>query len=122
MLKVLMIAIAFLLTSGSAEAISRYNSKSLSCANAKSLVKRQGAVIYRYPSKRNASLILYDRFVAHGGKCAYGETAAVKGIPTRSGSCRLLYCRPSTDRGGSRRRNNNGTNWNVPIFNNPILN
>lgn len=100
-------SILFLATASHADAISRYNSTSLSCSKAKSIVSQQGAVVYRYPSSRNASLVLYDRFVASGSHCAFGEIAARKAIPTASGKCTLLACRPST-RGGIRRRGDSG--------------
>ncbi|MEX0347463.1 MAG: hypothetical protein AB3N20_21250 [Rhizobiaceae bacterium] len=97
--------IVLAVTSTSAEAISRYNSTSMSCSKAKAIVRSQGAVIFRYPSRRNPSLTLYDRFVAHGGLCAFGETAAPKSVPTRSGNCRLIACLQRNDgRGGHRRR------------------
>lgn len=97
MKRILLVALAVAFSCGTAEAISRYNSRSLSCAKARALVHRQGAVIFRYRSTRNPSLTLYDRFVAHGGHCAWGEVAAPKSIPTASGRCTLLACRQRID-------------------------
>lgn len=105
--KAALVTVLFLAATSHADAISRYNSTGLSCSKAKSIVRQQGAVIYRYRSSRNASLILYDRFVANGSYCAFGEVLARKTIPTASGKCGLVICRPS-NRGGVRRRGNSG--------------
>lgn len=102
-IKWILVAAGFVLFSTQAQAISRYNSKSLTCHQAHSLIARKGAVIIRYRSKRNRSLTLYDRFVANVSKCAYGERTAIKTVPTSDNSaCRLLFCRPSTGGGGRR--------------------
>lgn len=99
MRKILMISMAVLMTAGTANAISRYNSTSMSCSTARSLVANEGAVIFRYPASRNPSLTLYDRFVRHGGYCAYGEYAGPKAVPTTTGSCTLLACLERSDDG-----------------------
>lgn len=115
MRRILMIIATVVLSSSTAEAISRYYSTSMSCPAARSLVAQEGAVIFRYPSARNPSLTLYDRFVAHGGYCAYGEYAGPKAVPTTSGSCTLLACLQQPDDSspfGFRRRGLNGTNGN----------
>jgi hypothetical protein len=97
MRRILTILAMVALSSGTAEAISRYQSTSMSCAAARSLVAREGAVIFRYPSARNPGLTLYDRFVAHGGFCSFGEYAGAKAVPTTSGSCTLLACLQISD-------------------------
>ena len=75
-------------------AISRYNTGSLSCAAVKEIVSREGAVIFRYPSKNNPSLTLFDRFVRHQGFCQIDEYVARKSVPTRDTSaCRIKYCK-----------------------------
>lgn len=92
--------LGLLAMTGSAHAISRYNSLSLTCHAAQNLVAQQGAVIFRYPAKSNPSLTRFNRFVEHGGYCAHGEVAVVGSVPTSDrNSCRLLYCRQSTDDG-----------------------
>ena len=94
---------------GDAHAISRYNSKSVTCHKAHQLIARQGAVIFRYPSRRNPELILYNRFVAHGGLCAFGEQPALQSVPTADrASCRLIFCAQRNGRGGGRKRRFNG--------------
>ncbi len=81
-MKLLPLAIALVLMAAPAHAISRYNSLDMGCTAVQSAVAREGAAIFRYPSKRKPSLILYDRYVAHGGFCAVGEYAANAWIPT----------------------------------------
>jgi hypothetical protein len=87
---------AILIACGPAHAIKRVNVTTLSCQQAKDLVAKEGAVIFRYPSKRNASLILFDRFVAHSGFCSIKERAKPKTVPSASGSCRLRICKRDT--------------------------
>lgn len=95
--------------SGDASAISRYNSKSVTCHQAHELIASQGAVIFRYPSKRNPGLTLYNRFVAHAGKCAFGEQPALQSVPTADrSSCRLIFCSQRNGRGGGRKQRFNG--------------
>ncbi len=75
-------AIGLLSASVPAEAISRYNSLSMTCARVQAAVQNEGAVILRYPSTRDPSLTLYDRYVADGRFCAVGEVADNAWIPT----------------------------------------
>lgn len=78
----------------SANAISRYNSMSLTCAQVKAIVSSEGAVIIRYPSKHTRGLTLYNRFVKNARWCQPDEYAARKSIPTADqNSCRLRYCK-----------------------------
>lgn len=91
------IFVAFILSTGLAHAISRYQSTSMSCEAARSTVDREGAVVFRYPSARVPGLTLYDRFVSHGGYCSFNEYAGARSIPTADGSCTLLACRQTDE-------------------------
>lgn len=94
-MKIITAALAMALAIGPAQAISRYNSQSLSCAQAQSRVQHEGAVIFRYQSKRTPTLTRYDRFVLHGGFCAANEYAANAWIPTSDRSeCFVRSCKP----------------------------
>ena len=97
MLRLTLAVAAFAMTSVTAEAISRYNSTTLTCAAARSHVAAEGAVVFRYPSSRKSGLTLYDRFVAQGGFCSWSVTARAKSIPTLDGQCALLACLPRND-------------------------
>lgn len=93
----LLAALAMAVGCGSAGAISRYESTGMTCQAARDRVAQEGAVIFRYPSKRTSGLRLYDRFVHNGSYCATGEEAAPKAVPTRSGECVLLSCQQLID-------------------------
>lgn len=83
-----------LVVAGPAEAISRYESTSISCSSARARVAAEGAVIFRWPSANNPGLVLFDRFVAHRGFCQHNEIAARKSVPTADRrKCGLLHCR-----------------------------
>lgn len=80
-----------------AQAILRYNSMEMSCGEAQSRIRQEGAVILRYRSARNPSLPLYDRYVAHDGWCDRGEFAKLEVVPTAdTKQCRVLRCFPRT--------------------------
>lgn len=90
---------------GHAEAISRYESTSMSCRSAQEAVAREGAVILRYPGTTDPSLTRYDRYVAHGGYCTHGEYAETAFVPTQDReSCPVRRCATPNfdDRGGVR--------------------
>ena len=92
-MKALTLAVALLATTN-AFAISRYNSKSYTCAEIKNIVSDEGAVILRYPSIRVPGLTLYDRYVAHSGYCFGGEERNRAYVPTDDTSkCPVYNCK-----------------------------
>ncbi len=74
------LAACFALLPFQAEAISRYNSASMSCAQVRAVVRSEGAVILRWRSDRGIQR--YGRFVAHDGFCPSSESAQISYIPT----------------------------------------
>ncbi|MGE0500068.1 MAG: hypothetical protein AB7I79_00280 [Rhizobiaceae bacterium] len=93
----LILAACLALVTAEASAISRYNSKGMSCDNVQSVVRNEGAVILRYPSSRSG-MTLYDRYVAHRGFCAHGEVTRVAGVPASdTRQCAVLKCEPISD-------------------------
>ncbi len=79
-------------------AISRYNSMSMTCAEAKAVINRERAVIMRYPARRTPNMTLYDRYVADSGACDIGYYAYQDYLPTKDRvSCPVYICRPTTD-------------------------
>lgn len=94
-MKYVLTAIAVVLASTQAHAISRYNSQSMSCAEAKAVVRNEGAVILRWRSTRNPTLPLYGRFVRNDGFCSASERAETSYIPTADNrSCAIDECKP----------------------------
>ena len=94
-MRIALIALCLAATALPAHAISRYNSMRLSCDEAQSRIKDEGAVILRYQSKRVQGLPLYDRYVAHGGYCQPSEYAKLEVVPTAdTNRCRVLKCMP----------------------------
>lgn len=89
------VLLAALLLAGAspAVAISRYQSPSLTCEQARDVIRREGAVILRYPSERVQNLTRYDRYVRNSGYCDSNEYADWTTVPTRDNpSCRVLAC------------------------------
>ena len=94
-MRTLLLASCLMLATFPAQAISRYNSEGMSCAQAQAIVQSEGAAILRYRSLRNPSLPLYDRYVASSFYCQPDEYAKVIGIPTAdSRQCPVYKCQP----------------------------
>ncbi|MDK4714639.1 hypothetical protein [Rhizobium sp. CNPSo 4039] len=94
------ILLGLLITSAAtpALAISRYNSMSMTCAEARAVINRERAVIMRYPARRTPNMTLYDRYVADSGACDMGFYAYQDYLPTKDrASCPVYICRPATD-------------------------
>lgn len=89
----LIIMLAAIGAASPAAAISRYNSQSLTCAEARQRVIDEGAVILRYPSKRVQGMTLYDRYVTRNAQCDSNEYAERAYVPTRDEPrCPVLAC------------------------------
>jgi hypothetical protein len=86
------IALGLLFVSVDAQAISRYNSTSMSCGEIKGTLRAQGAAILRWQGRSGA--LRYGRFVAHGGFCESGTRAETSYIPSADRrSCPVYECK-----------------------------
>lgn len=91
----LAILLAAVCAASPASAISRYNSQSLTCDQARQRVLNEGAVILRYPSTRVRGMTLYDRYVTRNAQCEPHEYAERAYVPTRDEPrCPVLNCQP----------------------------
>lgn len=76
-----------------AQAVSRYSALQLSCGEITSIIRDEGAAIFRYPSPRRAGYTLYDRYVRHSGYCARHQTLEKVYIPSAGGAqCLVQHC------------------------------
>lgn len=83
-------ALALLVTE--AQAISRYNSTSMTCDRIKATVRAEGAVILRWKSKNGIQR--YGRFVADGRFCSWSERAEISYVPAKDRrSCPVRECK-----------------------------
>jgi len=93
-LKLASIALAISLVSVEAQAISRYNSTSMSCASIQARVHAEGAILLRWRSKRNPSLPLGGRFVRSSGFCDLHLHASTTYVPSSDRkSCPVRKCK-----------------------------
>lgn len=77
---------ACLVMAAATPALARQASTSITCAAARALVERQGAVLF------DTSPTTFDRYVRDRSFCAYGETIRPDWIPTRdTPSCNVGY-------------------------------
>ncbi|MBB3425425.1 MULTISPECIES: hypothetical protein [Rhizobium] len=98
MKKIILLGLLVTSVATPALAISRYNSMSMTCAEARTVINRERAVIMRYPAKRTPKMTLYDRYVADSGACDQGFYAYQDYLPTKDrASCPVYICRPMTD-------------------------
>jgi len=96
-LKIAVLALVMAAVSGDAQAISRYNATSMSCASIRATVQAEGAAIFRW--KQPPDIDRFDRIVAHTGHCLWGEVATPTDIPSKDATrCVVLNCqRPVFD-------------------------
>ncbi|MDW6022387.1 hypothetical protein SAZ10_11540 [Mesorhizobium sp. BAC0120] len=93
-MRILLACLALLTAAAPAGAISRYNAWTISCADAKDLIRAEGAIILRFRSILNPSLPRFGRFVYHDGFCTPSEYADYSYIPTADAkSCPVRECR-----------------------------
>lgn len=79
-----------------ASAINRYNADQLACAEIRAIIRDDGAAIMRYRSKRDPSLVLYDRYVRDRFFCAWREDVETAWIPSQDkAQCRVWRCAPA---------------------------
>ena len=88
----LAVAASFSLASSEALAIVRYMVQDMTCAEVQNSVDRDGvAILYRQASK--SGVPLYDLYVSGQRKCANGEVAVRKGVPTNDREyCPVYKC------------------------------
>lgn len=100
MLKLLTSAALLALMVGEVQAISRYQTMRMSCAQVQSVLRNEGAAILRWQSRNNPSLPLYGRYVSDGRFCQLGEVTDFASVPTADNpSCGVRKCiRPDIDR------------------------
>jgi hypothetical protein len=92
MSRLLAIVIAMIAFS-SAGATSRYSALQLSCDEIKSIIRSEGAAIFRYPSPRRKGLTLYDRYVRNDSYCASHQSTEKVYIPSANADqCLVQRC------------------------------
>jgi len=92
--KSVVLALCLLPIAFEAQAISRYDATSMTCAQVQSAIDQEGAVILRYPSPRDASIERYDRYVRDRHFCKHNERADTTMVPASdSKACPVRECR-----------------------------
>lgn len=92
-MKAVLVAACLMLITAEAQAISRYNSMSMSCAQAQAAVRNQGAVILRWTSP-TSGVPRYDRYVRNDRFCSSGQEATRAFVPTADAkSCPVYNCK-----------------------------
>ncbi|MEO5325285.1 hypothetical protein PV773_18425 [Mesorhizobium sp. CC13] len=92
-MKTLLLAACMTLIAAEAQAISRYNSTSMSCAEARDVVRYEGAVILRWRSP-TSGVQRFDRYVRDDRFCPAGEEAQRAFVPTADArSCPVNICK-----------------------------
>ena len=92
-MRMLLAALAVIVASSEAYAISRYQTTGMSCGQVRAALQREGAAILRWQSKRVAGVPLYNRYVANSRFCAMDERAVIATVPTRDDdACWVRKC------------------------------
>lgn len=88
---IVFLGLALSLLSIDAQAISRYNSQTMSCARVQAVLRSEGAAILSWRSNTGAPL--YDRYVANGGFCDSDDVTRRASVPTADNrACVVLKC------------------------------
>lgn len=92
-MRLLLTAIAVAAFATQAQAISRYQTMSMSCDQVQEAVDADGAAILRWRSTRTPGLPLYGRYVSDSSFCKADEVAVFASVPTRDDrSCTVRKC------------------------------
>ena len=92
MSRLLALAVVFVIATP-AGAISRYSALQLTCSEITSIIRRDGAAIFRYPSPRRTGVTLYDRYVRNGSYCTSHQIIEKVYIPSDGGEqCLVQHC------------------------------
>jgi len=92
MKKIMLIAAGLALLASEAQAISRYNSTSMTCDWIKATIRQQGAVLLRW--RGNSGIPRYGRFVQDGRFCESGTRAEISYVPASDRkSCLVRECK-----------------------------
>ena len=98
----LLLASCMTLAAFPAWAISRYDTGHLSCGRVQSIIRSEGAVILRYPSRFNPGRVLFDRYVSDDRFCDSDKYAKLTTIPTADNPhCEVLFCQQRSSGGFS---------------------
>lgn len=93
-MKSVLLALCLLSLASEAQAISRYDSTSMTCAQVQSSIDLEGAVILRYRSPRDPSIERSDRYVRDRRFCKHNERAETTMVPSAdSRACPVRECR-----------------------------
>ncbi len=97
-MKGLLVFLSITMLATPALAISRYNSRSMTCDEVHRRIAAERAVILRYPSTRVAGMTLYDRYVSNAGMCGNYEYPQRFTVPTSDRpNCPVYACKPPVD-------------------------
>jgi hypothetical protein len=72
----------FLLSAGTAHAVTRFDISNVTCETVQALLRTEGVVILSYRSHGILGLPIYDRYVSGQENCVAGEVARGAGVPT----------------------------------------
>lgn len=75
-------AALFLLSAGTAHAVTRYDITNVTCETVQALLRSEGTVILSYRSQGILGLPIYDRYVSGQESCVAGDVARGAGVPT----------------------------------------
>lgn len=92
-MKTVLLAACLTLFAAEAQAVSRYNSTSMSCARVQQTIRGEGAAIMRWVSP-TSGVQRYDRFVRDDSFCPVNQEAKITSLPAAdTQSCQVRHCK-----------------------------
>lgn len=93
-MKTVLLAACLALIAVEAQAVSRYNSTSMSCAQVQQAIRNEGEAILRWVSP-TSGVQRYDRFVRDDSFCQVAFETKLTTVPAAdTKSCRVYNCKP----------------------------
>ena len=98
---ILLTAIALLATDAlAAETVMRQNSKNMTCEAVQNMIRQEGKVILRWPSKKTPDMTMYNMYVSSSTPCVgQGVIAATTVATSDNPKCKVNYCASNTGKG-----------------------
>lgn len=93
-MKTILLAACLTLFAAETQAVSRYNSTSMSCAKVQQTIRSEGAALLRWVSP-TSGVQRYDRFVRDDSFCQVSFETKLTSVPAAdTPSCRVYNCKP----------------------------
>lgn len=102
-MKKIILVTATVMICSNAMAMSAYDSKSLTCSAVHDKIAQERSVVFRYPSRQQSGVMMYNRSVSNPIACLGQGAMATVNIPTSDNpACKIKTCNFTTGKGSTK--------------------